>query len=122
MVWTEIPLDGRTYLYMFTRGHMMAAIHRNDILEHIVSPHAGVFGDAFILMQDISRAHTARVSLIFFDDEGTSVMNWPTSSPDLNPLEHTRDILTRCIRQRSHYPENIHNRIDALVKELQAIP
>ena len=73
-------------------------------------------------MQYISRAHTARVSLIFVDDEGTSVMNWPTSSPDLNPLEHTRDILTRCIRQRSHCPENIHNRIDALMQELQAIP
>ena len=40
MVWTEIPLDGRTDLYVFSRGGITAAIHRNDILEHTVRPHA----------------------------------------------------------------------------------
>ena len=33
MVWTEIPLDGRTDLYVFARGHITVAIHRNDIRE-----------------------------------------------------------------------------------------
>ena len=57
MVWTEIPLDGRTDLYVcFQR--CTAAIHRNDILEHTVRPHACAIHDAFMLMQDNALAHT----------------------------------------------------------------
>ena len=40
MVWTEIPLNGRTDLYVFARGHVTAAIHRNDIREPIVRQYA----------------------------------------------------------------------------------
>ena len=114
MVWMEIHLDGRTDLYVFARGHMTEAIHRNDIREPIVRPYAGAIVGAFILMQDSARNHAARVSLNFLDDEGISVMNWPTSSADLNPIEHTWGIPSRHIRQRSHHPGNVGNLIDAL--------
>ena len=33
---------------MLARGGIAAAIHRNDIREPIVRPHAGDIGDAFI--------------------------------------------------------------------------
>ena len=75
MVWTEIPLDGRTVMHVFARGHMTAAIHRKYIREPIVRSYAGAIVDAFILMQDDARAHTARVSLSFIDDDGISGMN-----------------------------------------------
>ena len=66
-------------------------------------------------------SHTARTSLTFLDDEGISVMNWPTSYADLNPIEHTWGILSRRIRQRPHHSGNVENRIDGLVQELLAI-
>ena len=111
MVWTEIPLDGRTYMYVFARGHMTAAIPRYDIREPIVRPYAGaIFVDAFILMQYNACAHTARMSLTFLYDEGISVMNWQTSYADLNSIGHTWDILSRRIRQRPHHPGNVENR------------
>ena len=71
---------------VFARGGITAGRHRSDILEPIGRPHAGDIGDAFILVQDNARAHTARAFLAFVDDEGIGVMNWPTSSPDLNPI------------------------------------
>ena len=86
MVWTEIPLDGRTYMYVLARGGMTAAIHRNDIREPDVTPYAGAICDAFLLMQDNSLARTVRVSMTFLNDEWISVMNLPTSSADLNPI------------------------------------
>ena len=122
MVWTVIPLDGCTYLYMFAIAHMTAAIHRNAIREPIVRQYEGAIVDAFMLMQYNARAHTVRVSVTFHDDEGTSVMNWPTSSADLNPIEHACGILSRRMRQRPPHPGNVDNLIDALVQELQAIP
>ena len=109
MVWTEIPLDGRTDLYVFARGHMRAAIYRNDIREAIVKPYAGAIVGAFIVMQDNARDHAAQMSLTCLDDEGVSVITWPTSSADRNPIEHTWGIpsTARRIRQRSHHPGNV---------------
>ena len=73
-------------------------------------------------MQDNARDNAARVSLTFLDDEGISVMNWPTSSANLNPLERTWIIPPRRIRQRSHHPGNLENLIDAQVQELLTMP
>ena len=115
-------LDGHTYLYVVPRGGRMAARYRSDILEHIVRPHACAIGDAFILMQYNARTHAAQVSMTFIDDTGISVMKWPARSPDTNTTEHTWAILSWRFRQRPHHPENVQNRIDALVQELQAIP
>ena len=100
MVWTEIPLDGHTYLYAFPRAGIMTARHRSDVLEPIVRPHAGAIGDAFILMQDNACSHTAQVSMTFTDDTGIIVMNWSVRSPDFNPTEHPWGILSRRTRQQ----------------------
>ncbi len=102
MVWAEIPLDGRTYLYVFARWGITEARHRSDILEPIVRQHAGAIGDAFILTQDHARAHAAQVCMSFLDDKCISVMNWLAMSPDIIPIEHTLEILSRRIRQRPH--------------------
>ena len=121
MVWTEVPLDGRTDVYVFARGHTTAGILRNDIWEPLVRSYAGAIVDAFISMQDNTGAHTARMYLTFLYDKGIIVMNGQTSYADLNPIGHTWGILSRLIRQRPHHPGNVENRIDALVPELQAI-
>ncbi len=56
------------------------------------------------------------------EDKCISVMNWVARSPDINPIEHTWNILSRRIRQRLHCPDNIENLVDALVQKLQIIP
>ena len=122
MALNEISFDGRTYLYVFVRSGITAAIHRSDILEPIAGPFAGDIGDAFILIQDNARAQSVLESMTFLDVKGTSVMNWLTMSPDLNPIEHTWGNRSRHIRQRSYHPENVQNLIDALVLKLQSMP
>ena len=95
MVWTKIPLDGHTQLYVFPRGGTKAARDRSDVLEHIVRSHASSVVGAFILMQDNERARRADVSMTFIDDTCISVINWPARSPYINPIEHTWGILCR---------------------------
>ena len=107
MVWTEIPLDGHTDMYVFPIGGIMAARHRSDILEHIVRPHAGDIGDAYNVMQDSAHANTAHVSMTFIDYTCIILVNWPARSPHINPTEHTWDTLSRRIRQRQHHAENV---------------
>ena len=106
---------------MLARGGITAEIHHNDIREHIVRPYAGAIGVALNVMQDNALARTVPVSMAFLGDEVISVMNWSARFPDLNPIEHTWDNISRRIRQRPHHPENVQNLIVALVQELQAI-
>ena len=68
-------------------------------------------------MQDNARAHTTRVSMTFLDDECMTVMNSPAKSPDLNPIEHAWDMLSRRIRRRQHPPDTLQTFIDSLVQE-----
>ena len=122
MVWVEMSLDGLTYLYVFATRDVTESRHCSDILETIGRSYAGVIGDAFILIQDNAGAHTAQVYTTFLDDNGISVMNWLARSPDINPIEHTWDILSRRIRQRPHYLGNVQTLIETLVQKLQMIP
>ena len=56
----------------------MAERHRSDIREPIVRPHACAIGDAFMLMPDNARAHTAQVSMPSIGDTV-----WRTGQPGL---------------------------------------
>ncbi|CDQ97524.1 unnamed protein product, partial [Oncorhynchus mykiss] len=49
-------------------------------------------------------------------------MDWPTHSPDLNPIEHIWDIMSRSIHQRHVAPQTVQELADALVQVWEEIP
>ncbi|KAI3375510.1 hypothetical protein L3Q82_003839 [Scortum barcoo] len=61
----------------------------------------------FLLMQDNARPHVAGVCQQFLQDEGIDAMDWPARSPDLNPIEHIWDIMSRSIHQRHVAPQTV---------------
>ncbi|KAI3375941.1 hypothetical protein L3Q82_016357, partial [Scortum barcoo] len=70
-------------------------------------------------MQDNARPHVAGVCQQFLQDyEGIDAMDWPTRSPDLNPIEHIWDIMSRSIHQRHVAPQTVQELADALVQVL----
>ncbi|KAI3356009.1 hypothetical protein L3Q82_017280 [Scortum barcoo] len=97
MVWGGISLGGRTALHVLARGSLTAIRYRDEILRPLVRPYAGAVGPGFLLMQDNARPHVAGVCQQFLQDEGIDAMDWPARSPDLNPIEHIWDIMSRSI-------------------------
>ncbi|KAL0159693.1 hypothetical protein M9458_043418, partial [Cirrhinus mrigala] len=109
MVWGGISLEGRTALYVFARGSLTA-------IRPLVRPYASAVGPGFLLMQDNARPHVAGVCQQFLQDEGIDAMDWPACSPDLNPIEHIWDIMSRSIHQRHVAPQTVQELADALVQ------
>ncbi len=119
MVWGGICLDGRTDLVVVDGGALTAVRYRDAVLEPVVRPFAGTLGQDFVLMHDNARPHTARVVQAYLEQEGIDVMEWPTPSTDLNPIEHFWDILQRHVSWRQNPPP--HNSPELLREEWNGI-
>ncbi|KAI3374718.1 hypothetical protein L3Q82_021018, partial [Scortum barcoo] len=109
-------------LHVLARGSLTAIRYRDEILRPLVRPYAGAVGPGFLLMQDNARPHVAGVCQQFLQDEGTDAMDWPARSPDLNPIEHIWDIMSRSIHQRHVAPQTVQELADALVQVWEEIP
>ncbi|KAL0195346.1 hypothetical protein M9458_008918, partial [Cirrhinus mrigala] len=117
MVWGGTSLEGRTALHVLARGSLTAIRYRDEILRPLVRTYAGAVGPGFLLRQDSARPHVAGVCQQFLQDKGIYAMDWPTRSPDLNPIEHIWDIMSRSIHQRHIGPQTVQELVDALVQE-----
>ncbi|KAI4901531.1 hypothetical protein NFI96_009958 [Prochilodus magdalenae] len=115
-VWGGISLEDHTALHVLARGSLTAIRYRDEILRPLVRPYAGAVGPGFLLMQDNSRPHVAGVCQQFLQDEGIEAMDRPARSPDLNPLEHIWDIMSRSIHQCHVAPQTVQELADALVQ------
>ena len=56
-------------------------------------------------MQDNAQCHTAKSVKTFLSEEDITVMEWPTQSPDMNPIENVRKLLNE--RAKEGNPRNV---------------
>ena len=117
MVWGGISFDGVTDLYVIQNGALTGVRYTHEIIDVYVRPFAGAVGDNFVLMDDNARPHRARVVNDYLEDEGIERLDWPSRSPDLNPIEHAWDALQRRINARLAQPQTAQQLANALVEE-----
>ncbi len=99
IIWAAMSSAGVGSL-CFLKSTVNAAIYQ-EILEHFMLPSADkLYEDAdFFFQQDLlAPAHTAKGTKSWFNDHGVTVLDWPTSSPDLNPVENLWGIVKRKMR------------------------
>ena len=75
-----------------------------------------------MFQHDNTRTYTARVCTPFLADAGIVVMDWPSKSPDINPVENVWALLRDKVKKRDNPPRNLEELIVALQEEWRAIP
>ncbi|CAF4872595.1 unnamed protein product [Pieris macdunnoughi] len=121
MVWGGVSLDERTDLVVVP-GRLCPQTYIENVLEDHVWPAAYGMGPDFLLMQDNARPHTAAITSDYLRQQEIRVMEWPSMSRDLNPIEHIWDLLDRRTRKRPIAPQTLQQLTEALIEERERIP
>ncbi|GFX00144.1 transposable element Tcb1 transposase [Trichonephila clavipes] len=122
LVYGGISIDRRTDLYIIRDGPLTARRYSDEILRPIVVPYATAIGDDFILMDDNCRPHRANLVEDFLFEEEIVRMEWPASSPDMNPIEHVWDALGRRVAGHQPPPQTLQELERSLLEEWDRIP
>ena len=121
MVWGGISHNEKTQL-VTVNGTLNAQKYRDDILAPVVLPFMQAGNGVTILQQDNARPHTARATTQFLTTNNVNVMEWPSMSPDLSPIEHIWDKLDRRVRARPNQPSNLPQLQATLLQEWNNLP
>ena len=120
MVWAGISVAERTQLH-FVQGNMTSHYYRENVLQAIVLPMRNRLGDRFLLMDDNARPHRARIITTFLEDNQIQRLDWPSMSPDLNPIENIWGMLGTRVRNHNPPVTNVQTLTAALQEEWDSI-
>ncbi|KAK1789178.1 hypothetical protein P4O66_015128, partial [Electrophorus voltai] len=71
------------------QGKMNVAMYRDILEENLLQSALDLrLGRRFIFQQDNNPKHTAKIKKEWHQDNSVNALEWPSQSPDLNPIEH----------------------------------
>lgn len=121
MVWGGISWSHKSALVLVD-GTLNGQQYRDKILEAVAIPFGlESVGPGFLLQDDNAPPHRCSLVNAFHEEHfDYSHMEWPSRSPDLNPIEQMWDQLGRAIARRG--VQRLADLIPAVMEEWDAIP
>jgi len=116
--WGGFCVKGKTSLYCFSE--IMNAEFYVNILRRHLPEIEDLLGDEWRFQQDNDPKHTSRLAKNFLQDNMPEVIDWPSNSPDLNPIENLWSIVKRNVEKKM--PKNTDDLRLFMVKEWDDIP
>lgn len=120
-VWAGMTEFNRTRLVVLN-GNINAQRYIDQVLRPVVAPFMRRHLRHGTFQQDNATPHRAILTRNFLQQSNVTVLDWPSNSPDLNPIENIWSELGRAVRQRDPPPANARQLRDALVTEWDNLP
>ena len=115
-IWGAISIKGVIGFHTFRRN--LNGDYSVDILTHHLVPRATrVFGRDWRLQQDNDPKYRSGVAKEFIGEKIPNLLEWPSNSPDLNPIENYWNVLKRRVEKRK--PENIDDLEEYMNEEMR---
>ena len=103
-------------------GNLNAQKYRDHVLAPHIVPLKQNHDVISVFQQDNARLHIARDNVQFLRNNNINFLDdWPSKSPDLNPVEHLWDNLDTRVRRRQNLPGNVNELREVLLEELNNI-
>nr|CAH7726032.1 unnamed protein product [Callosobruchus chinensis] len=119
--WRNVLFSDESRFGLITR-RTTGAYYLQNIINATVQPLRNAIGDQFIFMDDNARPHRTRAVQQALENGNIARLEWPAMSPDMNPIEHVWDYVSRAIFIRNNLPRSTKELIVAATEEWVNIP
>jgi transposase len=115
MVWAAFGLNGRTPI-VFLRGPQTALCYQEVLRQHLLPHGRRIGGRLWMFQQDNASIHSANSTKDWLQKHKVRLLEWPSRSPDLNPIENLWGSLVRLVYSNGRQ----YNSVGELEEAIQA--
>jgi transposase len=119
-VWGWISLKGLGVCIVI-EDRLTAVVYRDILQNAMLASVTQVFGNNFTFQHDNCPIHTAHIIRDFLEVNNVPTLNWPSRSPDMNPIENISGIMAKEINDRV-LPQNREELVQSIANTWHQIP